>query len=114
MVPTVSPTSAYRFPTISPNRLDCPAGTLYTIWGGGNDLVDAANGADDDLLTRASVPVNAFESVATSAVTNIESYVNQLIAAGAEYIIWPNLPELEQIPHTRETRDIKNPLDSAF
>ena len=42
----------------------CPAGTLYTIWGGGNDLVDAANGSrrrsldasPRSLSTRSSLP----------------------------------------------------------
>ena len=47
-------------------------------------------------------------------MTNLQNYINQLITAGAQYIIWPNLPELDQIPHTRETRDITNPFDSSL
>ena len=91
----------------SPTNL---SNTLYAIWAGGNDLVGAADSADSDYFGRNHVPVNAFESTANDAVIqNLEPYIKQLIAAGAQYIVWPDLPELDQIPHTRETRYIYDP-----
>jgi len=51
---------------------------LYMIWGGGNDL---NNGG-----------------VAITAADNIATYVNELLASGAKYILVPNLPDLGLTP----------------
>lgn len=91
----------------------CPEGTLYTVWGGGNDLIDSADWADGDSLFRDTVDPHEFDSAATGAVDNLKGYVDQLVEAGAEYIIWSNLPELDQIPHTGETHSLTDPLHTG-
>jgi len=84
-----------------------PSNTLYTIWAGGNDLIDAADSAQtklDATLGLVQPGIHAFEATAAIAVTNITTYINQLISDGsssAKFIIWPNLPELDQIPHAQ-------------
>lgn len=86
-----------------------PANTLYTIWAGGNDLVNAADTADSDDFKRDSLDVHALDSVATKAVARLKSYILQLADDGARYFVWPDLPALDQIPHTRELHKVWNP-----
>ena len=81
------------------NTSVCPSNALYVIWAGGNDLIDAANWAQTELGFGIQPDVQHFEAVANDAVNNLEGYIEQLIAQGAKYIIWPNLPELDEIPH---------------
>ncbi len=56
--------------------------TLYVLWGGGNDLLQAATSGQD--------PVAA----AQTAVNNELGLVQRLMAAGATNFILPNLPPL--------------------
>lgn len=56
-------------------------GTLYVVWGGANDLLNATSSAD-----------------IVAAATREVGIVQQLIAAGARDILVPNLPPLGLIP----------------
>ncbi len=63
------------------------AQTLYVLWGGANDLYQAASAGTD--LTAAT----------TAAVTNELSLVQQLASAGATNFMIPNLPPLGGVPN---------------
>ncbi|MBL0714936.1 MAG: SGNH/GDSL hydrolase family protein [Desulfosarcina sp.] len=58
--------------------------TLYTVWIGGNDLLN---------ISGDPVPV------ITNAVTNISLGINSLIGAGAENILVMNMPNLGATPY---------------
>jgi len=75
----------------------CSSTALYLIWAGANDLLDAA-----DNLTG-TFSVHALESVANTAATNLENDIKQFAADGAKYVLWPNLPALDQTPYARAT-----------
>ncbi len=62
------------------------ATTLFVLWGGSNDLLDAAVSGND--------PVAA----AQTAVTNELAIVQQLVADGATSFMLPNLPPLGSTP----------------
>ncbi len=70
---------------------------LYMFWAGENDLLDAA-----DNLTG-TVNVHALESAANTAATNLENDIKQFAADGAKYVLWPNLPALDQTPDARSS-----------
>ena len=70
---------------------------LYVVWAGANDLLDAA-----DNLTG-TVSVHALESAANTAATNLENDIKQFAADGAKYVLWPNLPALDQTPDARSS-----------
>ena len=101
----------YGFPNVGQQISDFlgqpkvfPSNTLYTIWAGGNDLLDAADTAKtvlDATLGVVQPGVHDFEATAATAATNIKNYVQQLINSGSQYIVWPNLPQLDQIPHAQ-------------
>ncbi len=61
------------------------AGTLYVLWGGSNDILDAASAGTD--------PVAA----AGTAVANELALIRQLMAAGATNFMVPNVPPLGAI-----------------
>ena len=87
-----------------------PSNTLYTIWAGGNDLIAAADNAGQ------TAGIHQFESTAVTAVTNITTYINQLISnpsSSAKFIVWPNLPELDEIPHAQGAYN-PNDMDSGY
>jgi len=71
---------------------------LYCIWAGGDDLLDAA-----DSLNTSGMPVDpqALDATAATAVANLDGYIQTFITDGARYILWPNLPELDQTPYAR-------------
>ena len=73
--------AAYLATNPTPN-----AGTLYVLWGGSNDVLDAAEAGSD--------PVAA----AATAVANELALVQQLIAAGATNFMIPNIPPLGATP----------------
>lgn len=62
---------------------------LYTVWGGGNDLRDAA-------APGANVPV-----VLGTAVAGTVSLVARLQAAGARYVLVPTAPDIGLSPEAR-------------
>ena len=70
---------------------------LYMFWAGANDLLDAA-----DNLTG-TVSVHALESAANTAAANLENDIKQFAADGAKYVLWPNLPALDQTPDARSS-----------
>jgi phospholipase/lecithinase/hemolysin len=94
----------FSFPNIGPqisNYLGsntANASTLYSVWGGGNDLMD-------------NLSVNT-----QTIVNNLVSHVTTLSNAGARFIIVPNLPLLGEIPKYRTTanRTAYNNLTSTF
>jgi len=63
---------------------------LYAVWAGGNDLLDAAtaNGATPQTIATAE----------TTAIANLQTGIGQLVAAGAKYVLWPDLPPLDKTP----------------
>lgn len=67
---------------------------LYVVWGGANDIKDAA----EYLL---SDPTNHALTLISASTGNIVSMTQQLHNAGANYIIVPNLPDLGQTPDVR-------------
>jgi phospholipase/lecithinase/hemolysin len=67
--------------------------TLFALWGGGNDLIDACEAKN---ATAASVA-----AAETSAVENVSSEIAQLSNAfpgKAINFIWPNVPPLQATP----------------
>ncbi|MEM9265567.1 MAG: SGNH/GDSL hydrolase family protein [Cyanobacteria bacterium P01_F01_bin.13] len=64
------------------------ADALYVVWAGANDYWGAEPTAARDLLT-------------TTAVSNLETAVEQLYATGARNFLLPNLPDLGQTPRGR-------------
>jgi phospholipase/lecithinase/hemolysin len=62
-----------------------PSGSLYVIWGGGNDLNNAGSAA-------------ALPAAETSAISNLKGEISQLAAAGAKNFLWLNLPPLGDTP----------------
>jgi len=71
---------------------------LYTVWGGGNDLMD-------NLSINTQVVVN-----------NLVSHVTALNDAGARFVVVPNLPPLGEIPKYRNTsnRNAYDQLSATF
>ncbi len=63
---------------------------LYAVWGGGNDVRDAANAAN--------ATVNTIKAAATTALANMKASIAALAGAGGEKFLWPNLPPLEKTP----------------
>jgi phospholipase/lecithinase/hemolysin len=63
---------------------------LFALWGGGNDLRDAA-------LANGST-VDSIKAAATTALANIKGQIAMLAAKGAKQFMWPNLPPLEKTP----------------
>ncbi|MGA2065001.1 MAG: MBG domain-containing protein [Thermoguttaceae bacterium] len=110
----------YGFPNVGQQISDFfgqamvfPGNTLYAIWAGGNDLIAAADNAQSSGQTPG---IHDFESTAAIAVTNITTYINQLITNGsssAKFILWPNLPELDQIPHAQGSYNPRN-IDPGY
>jgi len=67
-----------------------PQTTLFTIWGGPNDLFLTLNPAN---------PPTAALAAAQTAATNIASLVGELaVRGGARQILVPNLPDLGSTP----------------
>lgn len=76
---------------------------LYVVWAGGNDLIDAADEIDSIYNTRELVDQEALVPTAIAAVANLKGHILDIIDdAEAQYILWPNLPALSDVPHTRE------------
>lgn len=68
-----------------------PDDALYVVWGGGNDVRDAS-------LFAAAGDINAAVSVINDAVSNVETTIETLKAAGAQNFLVPNLPDLGLTP----------------
>lgn len=64
---------------------------LYTVWGGANDLFT---------ITPTTPPLTAQATIG-SAVTDQIALVGQLKAAGAQYVLVPNIPDLGSTPAMR-------------
>jgi outer membrane lipase/esterase len=82
-------------PTALPAQLDelisrkiTPAGTLYVVWGGGNDLLAAVGSSDGDRML-------------TKAGDALRTILSRLIALGASDILVPNLPNVGLTPAVR-------------
>ena len=70
-------------PTIDANQ-------LYAIWGGGNDVRDAA--------AAANATVDSIKAAATNALANLSDSIQTLAVNGATQFFWPNLPPLDRTP----------------
>ena len=89
-------------------------GVLHGIWAGGNDLIDAADAVDSNPATRDSVSLLALEVPARTAAANLKGYVVSLVVnTEAQYLIWPNLPALDRIPHVQEGGSLGLPYTDA-
>ena len=58
-----------------------------------------------DEADKGTTNIAAFETVANTAASNLESYIEKLITAVGQYIIWPNLPQLDLTPHAQGDPD---------
>jgi phospholipase/lecithinase/hemolysin len=76
----------------------CSPTALYAVFAGGNDLLDAADADGTN-----TVGVHSLESAANTAANNLETYILNFATDGARYLVWPNLPELDQTPYARST-----------
>ncbi len=63
---------------------------LFALWGGGNDVRDAANADGATVVT--------IKASATTALANMKASIGALATAGAKMFLWPNLPPLEKTP----------------
>lgn len=79
-------------PTITPTQ-------LFALWGGGNDVRDAA------LADGATV--DSIKAAATTALANIKGQIAALAAKGAKQFLWPNLPPLEKTPEAALLAQVK-------
>ena len=77
-------------------RPTIPSNTLFVVWGGANDLLNAAASAD-----------------IVNAVTRELALVQQLVAAGATDIVVPNLPPLGLIPRLNGSTATSVPATAA-
>jgi len=66
------------------------ANALYSVWGGANDL-----------FTAQKDPANA-QAIIGAAVANEVALVGALKAAGAQYVLVPNLPDVGLTPDARD------------
>ncbi len=64
---------------------------LFALWGGGNDLRDAAVAGGDKV-------VDNVKEAATKALANMKANIAALIEKGAKRFLWPNLPPLHKTP----------------
>lgn len=77
-----------------------PKNTLFTIWIGGNDLLEFFRGE-----SSAATP----EALVQGAMANIEAAVTDLIDAGALNFLVLNLPDLSQTPaFNQQPEDTRN------
>ncbi len=79
-------TQAARYLAANGGKAD--ANALYTVWGGANDIAS--------ITTPASAP-----AVIGAAVANQVALVGSLQAAGARYVLVPNLPDIGLTPRSR-------------
>jgi phospholipase/lecithinase/hemolysin len=70
-----------------------PANNLYLLWGGANDILNAAEASD---ATASSI-----DAAATAAAANMNADISGLYAIGARDFIWLNLPDLALTPEGR-------------
>ncbi|NPC73427.1 SGNH/GDSL hydrolase family protein [Corallococcus exiguus] len=63
---------------------------LYVLWGGGNDI---NHKAQDNPFDSAAIKASA-----TKAASNIDGQIRKLVAAGAKYVLWVNMPPLHRTP----------------
>jgi len=69
-----------------------PVNVLYTFWGGANDILAGVDPA--------------------TAVSNVQTNIDTLAAAGAKYFFWANQPPLGEIPESINTSS-RSTLDAA-
>ena len=81
-----------------------PAASLYSFWGGANDILDAPSG---------STPVT-LDAIATTAADNIYGYINTLASEGGKYFLWFNLPPLGATPQGAANASALNAATAAF
>ncbi len=67
-----------------------PADNLYLLWGGGNDILNAAEAT--------GATASSIDQAATSAATNMVDNIKALYQSGARDFIWLNLPNLALTP----------------
>ena len=93
--PNWTPTSLTQIPAVTDQLTlfinqhpSPPSSALYVFWGGSNDILNNPSTAGTQ---------------ATTAVANIQGNINTLIAAGAKYFVWVDLPPLGLIPEAYNT-----------
>ena len=75
------------------------AQTLYVLWGGSNDLLQAVSNA----AMQSQDPIAAATMAASTAVANEVGYIQQLVQAGATQFLVPNVPPLGALPDSAGT-----------
>jgi len=77
-------------PALDPN-------SLYVVFSGGNNLLDAIG----DAYSTPGQTVSIFQNTITTAATDIIQMIGALTSAGANNILVPNLPDFSLIPRVR-------------
>ena len=67
-----------------------PAGNLYLLWGGANDILNAAEAS--------GATATSINGAATTAANNVYGEISTLYQNGARDFIWLNLPNLALTP----------------
>lgn len=81
-------------------------GDLYLVWGGGNDLIDAATGW--------SAKAEDVKKAGEKAIRNLGVLIQKLVTNGAKSVLWPNLPPLDQTPRgSKLKQELREALKSA-
>jgi outer membrane lipase/esterase len=70
---------------------------LYTIWGGGNDLINIA----DSVLKTPDMSGMIVDTV-TPAVKNLTNAITDAYTVGARCFVWPDLPPMERLPEYKK------------
>ncbi len=76
------------------------ASALYVVWGGGNDLRDAADAAAAALAGggTAADAAAAATPIISNAITSLTNSITSLAGLGATRFLVPNMPDLGLVP----------------
>ncbi|MBI3836647.1 MAG: SGNH/GDSL hydrolase family protein [Planctomycetia bacterium] len=74
---------------------------VYTIWAGGNDLINAGDAAVKAAKNGQAFDATTVTAAEATAVANVKAGINTLYDLGANNIVWPNLPPISLTPHVQ-------------
>jgi phospholipase/lecithinase/hemolysin len=75
------------------NGKKADAKSIYTVWAGGNDLINTM-----DQIVLAKLGAATLKMSEQTAIANIVKDIQRLYDLGARCILWPDLPPLELLP----------------
>lgn len=87
--------------------------SIYTVWAGGNDLINTM-----DKVVAGSLGAAALKQAEQTAIANITKDIQRLYDLGARCFLWPDLPPLALVPRYKNLvlplRDALAASASAF